>query len=188
MANSLQRPDFSVPKTAVVESFGCSSCRKRWKVLPYAFVKIINMNVLFWKSIVQSVHFETPISVKKNPKSLQKKHKISSESDRKWREEHWWPLAEEDWKCKVSDNYLEVISKSGSHIYFFHYYFYFFNEWQTCQKFSFILRLSRCWKSTNGSQMKGSSLVNRTRRTILLLMTWKRCRDDWASCRKLRRN
>ena len=119
MANSLQRPDFSVPKTAVVESFGCSSCRKRWKVLPYAFVKIINMNVLFWKSIVQSVHFETPISVKKNPKSLQKKHKISSESDRKWREEHWWPLAEEDWKCKVSDNYLEVISKSGSHIYLF---------------------------------------------------------------------
>ena len=46
------------------------------------------MNVLFWKNIVQSVHFETPISVKKNPKSLQKKHKISSESDRKWREEH----------------------------------------------------------------------------------------------------
>ena len=118
MANSLQRPDFSVPKTAVVESFGCSSCRKRWKVLPYAFVKIINMNVLFWKSIVQSVHFETPISVKKNPKSLQKKHKISSETDRKWRE-HWWPLAEEDWKCKVSDNYLEVISKSGSLIYLF---------------------------------------------------------------------
>ena len=29
MATSLQRPDSSVPKTAVVESFGCSSCQKR---------------------------------------------------------------------------------------------------------------------------------------------------------------
>ena len=43
------------------------------------------MNILFRKNTftVQSVYFETPISVKKNPKSLQKKLKSLSESDRK---------------------------------------------------------------------------------------------------------
>ena len=45
------------------------------------------MNILFRENTLQSVHFETPISVKKNPKSLQKKHKIPSVRDQKWRED-----------------------------------------------------------------------------------------------------